>query len=156
MGVAFDHMVASSGSGGTHAGLLAGLHGVNANLPLTGVSVRAAKAPQEEKIHGLAQAAADLLGVKPSVPRELVEVVDDYVGPGYSLPTASMVEAVQMFARHEGILLDPVYTGKTAAGLIGMVRGGRFAAAERVLFLHTGGAPALYAYEDVILGRTPA
>jgi D-cysteine desulfhydrase len=156
MGVAFDHMVASSGSGGTHAGLLAGLHGVNANLPLTGVSVRAAKAPQEEKIHGLAQAAADLLGVKPPVPRELVEVVDDYVGPGYSLPTAGMVEAVQMFARHEVILLDPVYTGKTAAGLIGMVRAGRFAAGERVLFLHTGGAPALYAYEDVILGRTPA
>jgi D-cysteine desulfhydrase len=156
MGVAFDHMVASSGSGGTHAGLLAGLHGVNANLPLTGVSVRAAKAPQEEKIHALAQATADLLGVRPPVPRELVEVVDDYVGPGYSLPTASMVEAVQLFARHEGILLDPVYTGKTAAGLIGMVRAGRFAAGERVLFLHTGGAPALYAYEDVILGRTPA
>jgi len=155
-GVAFDHMVASSGSGGTHAGLLAGLHGVNANLPLTGVSVRAAKAPQEEKIHGLAQATADLLGVRAPVPRELVEVVDDYVGPGYSLPTTAMVEAVQMFARLEGILLDPVYTGKTAAGLIGMVRGGRFAAAERVLFLHTGGSPALFAYEDVILGRTPA
>jgi D-cysteine desulfhydrase len=118
--------------------------------------VRAAKAPQEEKIHGLAQATADLLGVKSPVPRELVEVVDDYVGPGYSLPTASMVEAVQLFARHEGILLDPVYTGKTAAGLIGMVRAGRFAPNERVLFLHTGGAPALYAYEDVVLGRTPA
>jgi D-cysteine desulfhydrase len=156
LGVAFDHMVASSGSGGTHAGLLAGLHGVNANLPLTGVSVRAAKAPQEEKIHGLAQATADLLGVKSPVPRELVEVVDDYVGPGYSLPTASMVEAVQLFARHEGILLDPVYTGKTAAGLIGLIRAGRFAPNERVLFLHTGGAPALYAYEDVVLGRTPA
>jgi D-cysteine desulfhydrase len=156
LGVAFDRMVASSGSGGTHAGLLAGLHGVNANLPLTGVSVRAAKAPQEEKIHGLAQATADLLGVKSPVPRELVEVVDDYVGPGYSLPTASMVEAVQLFARHEGILLDPVYTGKTAAGLIGLIRAGRFAPNERVLFLHTGGAPALYAYEDVVLGRTPA
>ena len=156
LGVAFDHMVASSGSGGTHAGLLAGLHGVNANLPLTGVSVRHAKAAQEEKTHGLAQATADLLGVASPVPRERVEVVDDYVGPGYSLPTASMVEAVQLFARHEGILLDPVYTGKTAAGLIGMVRAGRFTAGERVLFLHTGGSPALYAYEDVILGRTPA
>jgi D-cysteine desulfhydrase len=156
LGVPFDHMVASSGSGGTHAGLLTGLHGVSANLPLTGVSVRAAKAPQEEKIHGLAQATADLLGVRSPVPRELVEVVDDYVGPGYSLPTAAMVEAVQLFARHEGILLDPVYTGKTAAGLIGMVRAGRFAKGDRVLFLHTGGSPALYAYQDVILGRTPA
>ncbi len=156
MGVAFDHLVASSGSGGTHAGLVVGLHGVNANLPLTGVSVRAAKAPQEAKIHDLAQATADLLGVRTPVPRELVEVVDDYVGPGYSLPTPEMVEAVQLFARHEGILLDPVYTGKTAAGLIGMLRAGRFAAGERVLFLHTGGSPALYAYEDVVLGRAPA
>jgi D-cysteine desulfhydrase len=155
-GVAFDRMVAASGSGGTHAGLLAGLHGVNANLPLTGVSVRAARAPQEEKIHALAQGVADLLGIAAPVPRAAVEVVDDFVGPGYSLPTAAMVEAVQLFARHEGVLLDPVYTGKTAAGLIALVRSGRFAAGERVLFLHTGGAPALYAYQDVVLGKVPA
>lgn len=156
MGVAFDHLVAASGSGGTHAGLVAGLHGLNANLPLVGVSVRAAKAPQEERIHTLAQAAADRLGIAAPVPRTAVEVVDDYVGPGYSLPTAAMVEAVQMFARLEGILLDPVYTGKTAAGLIDLVRRGRFRRGERVLFLHTGGSPALYAYQDVILGRRPA
>jgi len=154
-GVAFDRMVAASGSGGTHAGLLAGLHGVHANLPLTGVSVRAARAPQEEKIHALAQAVADLLGIATPVPRAAVEVVDDFVGPGYSLPTAAMVEAVQLFARHEGILLDPVYTGKTAAGLIALVRAGRFAPGERVLFLHTGGAPALYAYQDILLGQAP-
>lgn len=155
-GVAFDAMVAASGSGGTHAGLVAGLHGVSANLPLVGVSVRAEKAAQEAKIHALAQAAADRLGVRAPVPRDLVEVVDDYVGPGYSLPTAAMVEAVQLFARLEGILLDPVYTGKTAAGLIDLVRKGRFAPGERVVFLHTGGAPALYAYQDVVLGRVPA
>lgn len=156
LGVDFDAMVAASGSGGTHAGLLAGLHGVSANLPLVGVSVRAEKAAQEAKIHALAQAAADRLGVRAPVPRDLVEVVDAYVGPGYSLPTAAMVEAVQLFARHEGILLDPVYTGKTAAGLIDLVRRGRFAPGERVVFLHTGGAPALYAYQDVVLGRVPA
>jgi D-cysteine desulfhydrase len=156
LGVAFDHLVASSGSGGTHAGLVAGLHGVNANLPLTGISVRAAKAPQEEKIHALAQAATELLGVRTPPPRDAVTVLDDYVGPGYSLPTPAMVEAVQLFARHEGILLDPVYTGKTAAGLIGMVREGRFARGERVAFLHTGGTPALYVYQDVVLGNAPA
>ncbi|MDA0699804.1 MAG: D-cysteine desulfhydrase [bacterium] len=154
-GVAFDHVVASSGSGGTHAGLVAGFHGVSAGLPLTGISVRAAKAPQEAKIHGLAQAVADLLGVRTPVPVDAVEVADAFVGPGYSLPTAAMVEAVQLFARHEGILLDPVYTGKTAAGLIAMVREGRFAAGQRVLFLHTGGAPALYAYQDLVLGKVP-
>lgn len=155
LGVSFDALVASSGSGGTHAGLVAGLHGVNANLPLVGISVRAPQAPQEEKIHALAQAAADLLGVHAPVPRAAVEVNDHYVGPGYSLPTAAMVEAVQLFARYEGILLDPVYTGKTAAGLIGLIREGRFKAGERVLLLHTGGAPALYAYQDVVLGRVP-
>jgi D-cysteine desulfhydrase len=87
MGVPFDRLVAASGSGGTHAGLVAGLHGVHANLPLTGVSVRAEKVAQEEKIHALAQAVADLMGIGTPVPRELVEVVDAYVGPGYSLPT---------------------------------------------------------------------
>jgi D-cysteine desulfhydrase len=156
LGVPFDRLVAASGSGGTHAGLVAGLHGVHADLPLIGVSVRAEKSAQEEKIHALAQAVADLLGIDTAVPRDLVEVVDGYVGPGYSLPTAAMVEAVQLFARHEGILLDPVYTGKTAAGLIDMVRSGRLGAGERVVFLHTGGAPALYAYQDVVLGRVPA
>jgi len=151
MGLPFDAVVAASGSGGTHAGLLAGLHAASANLPLVGISVRAQRGPQEEKIHALAQQAADLLGVSTPVPRAAVEVADAFVGPGYSLPTAAMVEAVQMFARLEGILLDPVYTGKTAAGLIAMVRSGRFAPGQRVLFVHTGGAPALYAYRDVLL-----
>jgi len=63
-----------------------------------------------------------------------------------------MIEAVQLFARHEGILLDPVYTGKTAAGLIDLVRKGRFKSGDNVLFIHTGGSPALYAYQDVVLG----
>jgi D-cysteine desulfhydrase len=156
LGLPFDAVVAASGSGGTHAGLLAGLHAANANLPLVGISVRAQRVAQEEKIHGLAQQAADLLGVTPPLPRAAVEVADAYVGPGYSLPTPAMVEAVQMFARLEGILLDPVYTGKTAAGLIAMVRSGRFSPHERVLFLHTGGAPALYAYRDILLSEPTA
>jgi D-cysteine desulfhydrase len=81
-----------------------------------------------------------------------VTVHDAYIGPGYSLPTDAMVEAVQLFARLEGILLDPVYTGKAAAGLIDLVRQGAFARDENVVFLHTGGSPALYAYQDVVLG----
>lgn len=149
-GVAFDGLVVASGSGGTHAGLLAGLHGVHAHLPVLGVSVRAERAAQETKIHGLAQQAAALAGVDTAVPRDAVVVDDAYVGPGYSLPTDAMVEAVQLFARTEGILLDPVYTGKAAAGLIDQVRRGRFGDGERVVFVHTGGAPALYAYRDVV------
>ena len=151
MQLPFDRLVVASGSGGTHSGLVAGLHSHSTELPVLGVSVRAEKGPQEEKIHGLAQQAAELCGSRAAVPREAVVVIDDYVGPGYSLPTDEMVEAVRLFARLEGILLDPVYTGKAAAGLIGLVRSGMLDASERVLFLHTGGSPALYAYQGVIL-----
>jgi D-cysteine desulfhydrase len=154
-GVAFDHLVVASGSGGTHAGLVAGLHGVNANLPITGISVRAERGAQETKIHGLAQEVATLAGVAAPVPQAAVAVEDGYVGPGYSLPTDAMVAAVQLFARTEGILLDPVYTGKAAAGLLDLVRQGRFATGERVVFVHTGGAAALYAYRDVVAAQVP-
>ncbi len=150
LGLAFDHLVCSSGSGGTHAGLVAGMVGVNANIPVTGISVRAKKDPQEAKLYALAQEVAKNLNIRGGVPREAFTVFDDYVGPGYSLPTEAMVEAVKLFAQLEGILLDPVYTGKTAAGLIDLVQRGHFGRGEQVLFLHTGGAPALYAYQDVL------
>ncbi|MCB0010278.1 MAG: D-cysteine desulfhydrase [Anaerolineales bacterium] len=151
MQLKLDHIVCSSGSGGTHSGLATGLVGVNANIPLTGISVRGEKIALEEKYHKLANEAAALLGIRGGVPRETFNIYDDYVGPGYSLPTESMIEAVQLFARLEGILLDPVYTGKAAAGLIDLVRKGHFRPDETVLFVHTGGSPALYAYQDVIL-----
>ncbi len=151
MGLKLEHVVASSGSGGTHAGLVTGFTGTNSGVPVTGISVRAKSAPQEEKLHKLANETADLLGVRGGVPREAFTVLDDYVGEGYSLPTEGMVEAVRLFARLEGILLDPVYTGKTAAGLIDLVRKGHFKEGENVLFLHTGGAPALYAYQETVL-----
>jgi D-cysteine desulfhydrase len=82
-----------------------------------------------------------------------VTALDEWVGPGYSLPTAEMIEAVRLLARLEGVLLDPVYTGKAMAGLIGLVRRGTFRKGENVLFLHTGGAPALYAYQKVLEGE---
>jgi len=152
LGLKLDHIVSASGSGGTHAGLVAGIYGTSANLPVTGISVRAEKGAQEERILGLARGTAALAGVRSEVPHEAVCVLNDYVGPGYSLPTDAMIEAVKLFASLEGILLDPVYTGKAAAGLIDLVRRGRFERDENVLFLHTGGAPALYAYQDVFLG----
>lgn len=149
--LALDHVVCSSGSGGTHAGLTAGFYGNQAGIPITGISVRAEKAPQETKIHALANETSRLAGARPNIPTEAVQVVDSFVGPGYSLPTEEMTSAIQTFARLEGILLDPVYTGKTAAGLIGLVRDGQLGANENVLFIHTGGAPALYAYPDAAL-----
>jgi D-cysteine desulfhydrase len=152
MGVPFDRVVASSGSGGTHAGLLAGLHGSGSGIPVTGISTRGARAPQTDKIERLAGEVATLLGSVSTAPRESVIVHDDYVGAGYSLSTPEMVEAIRLFAELEGVLLDPVYTGKTAAGLIDLVRSGGIGADERVLFVHTGGSPALYAYQDTVLG----
>jgi D-cysteine desulfhydrase len=154
MGLAIDHLVIASGSGGTHAGLVAGFHGNAAGIPITGVSVRAAGTPQEERLHTLAQQTAELVGIPTPVPRDALHVIDDQVGGGYSLPTDAMMEAIGLFARHEGILLDPVYTGKAAAGLIALVRDGRFGDGERVVFLHTGGSPALFAYQDVLLPGT--
>lgn len=150
IGLALDGIVCASGSAGTHAGLLAGLLGADACIPLTGVNVRRPRAEQEANVHKLAVETAGLLGASSPVPREAVTAYDDWVGPGYSIPTEEMVEAVRMLARLEGVLLDPVYTGKAMAGLIGLVRRGEFKRGQRVLFVHTGGAPALHAYSTVL------
>lgn len=151
-GLKLDHVVCSSGSGGTHAGLVAGLHGNQSGIPVTGISVRAAKEPQEAKILDLANQTSNLAGAELEVPANKVTVRDEFVGPGYSLPTREMTDAIQLFARTEGILLDPVYTGKTAAGLIGMVKEGAFDKDSDILFIHTGGSPAIYAYPQEVLG----
>jgi D-cysteine desulfhydrase len=150
MGLALDVVVAS-GSAGTHAGLLVGLEGNNAQIPLTGINVRRSRTEQEGVVHKLASDTAALLGVAAPA-RDKVVALDDWVGPGYSLPTPEMIEAVRMLARLDGVLLDPVYTGKAMAGLIGLARAGRFRKGERVLFVHTGGSPALYAYQPILQG----
>jgi len=152
-GLNLDYILSTSGSGGTHSGLLVGLIGNNSNIPIIGVSVRAAKEAQENMIFDLAQRTAAHVGFNGEIPREAVNVLDDYVGPGYSLPTSEMVEAVQLLARTEGILLDPVYTGKAMSGLIGLIRKGYFKKDDNVLFIHTGGSPALYAYQPTILAE---
>ncbi|HEY3382350.1 MAG TPA: D-cysteine desulfhydrase [Vicinamibacterales bacterium] len=151
LGLRLDHIVCASGSTGTHAGLLAGLVGNNSHIPLTGINVRRTREEQEPNVHKLAQEVAAKLGIPGGIPREAVTALGDWVGPGYSLPTPEMVEAVRMVAQVEGILLDPVYTGKTMAGLIGLIRRGTFKAGENVLFVHTGGSPALYAYQSVLV-----
>ncbi len=144
-----DNLVVASGSGGTHAGLVAGLTGLSTGVRVLGVSTRADKAAQEAKILDLARRTSALAGSSVEVMPEDVEVLDGYVGEGYSLPTEGMVEAVRLFARLEGVLLDPVYAGKAAAGLIDLVRQGAFDPDAAVVFVHTGGWPALFAYQDL-------
>jgi D-cysteine desulfhydrase len=152
-GLNIDHIVCASGSAGTHAGLVAGFYGNNSNIPVIGVNVSRTKNEQEELVYDLVQSTAAHVMIKSSIPREAVVCFDEYVGPGYSLPTPEMVEAVRMLAMTEGILLDPVYTGKAMSGLIDLIRKGYFSKDENVLFVHTGGSPAIYAYIQEFLGE---
>ena len=121
---------------------------MNSGIPVVGMNVSRPKTQQEDLVFKLARETAALVRIPGEVPRDAVLCFGDYVGPGYSLPTAGMVEAVKLLARTEAVLLDPVYTGKAMAGLIDLVRKGFFKKGENVLFVHTGGSPALYAYLD--------
>ncbi len=150
MHLSVDHIIVPSGSAGTHAGMVAGLKGIHAGIPVTGMNVSRSRQAQEELVFRLARETSDKLGVRNGVQPEDVVCLDDYVGPGYSLPTEAMAEAVRMFARTEAVLLDPVYSGKAAAGLIDLVRRDAFPSGSTVLFLHTGGSPALYVYMDFL------
>ena len=152
-GINIDYLVCASGSAGTHAGLVTGLYGCNMNVPVLGINVSRKKQDQEELVYGLVKKTAKHVGLNFEIPREAVTCFDEYVGPGYSLPTPEMAEAVRLVARTEGILLDPVYTGKTMAGLIDLVRKDFFKKDDTVLFLHTGGSPALYVYQDYLLNQ---
>ena len=145
-----DHLVHATGSAGTQAGLVLGMEAMNSGIPVYGVSVRAEKQKQEENVYGLVQRTAAFMGYSPNlVEREKVVANSDYVGPGYGLPTDAMVEAVKMLAQYEGILLDPVYSGKGFSGLIDLVRKGHFKKGENVVFLHTGGSVSLFAYPGI-------
>lgn len=156
LGLRIDHVIVGSGSSGTHGGMLAGLLGHRWDIPLTGIGVSRDPDDQVPLVQREAQAIHDLLGTGLVVPREAVRCVGGYWQPKYSVPNTPMVEAVQQLARTEGIVLDPVYTGKIMAGLIGLARAGHFRDGERVMFMHTGGLPAVFAYEDVLLGRADA
>lgn len=147
--VSFDRIVVASGSCGTHSGLLVGAKMVRMDIPLTGINVRRPRAEQEHNLLRLARETAELLEITAPDPKD-VTALDEWVGGGYSIPTDEMIEAVRMLARLEGVLLDPVYSGKAMAGLIGLARRGDLKRGERVLFVHTGGAPALYAYQNVL------
>lgn len=148
MGLNIDHMVVPSGSAGTHAGILAGIEGTHSGIPVTGINVSRTKQDQEALVYDLAVLTAEKVGASGTVSQNAVTCFDEYVGPGYSLPTEGMVEAVKLLASTEAILLDPVYSGKAMAGLIDLSRKGYFNNCKDVLFLHTGGSPALYAYLD--------
>ena len=149
MGLRIDRVVTATGSAGTQAGLVVGLEGSSAGVPGLGIGVRLPKDRQEANVHRLAEATADYVGMRGGIARSAVVANCDYVGPGYGQPTAGMTEAVLMLARLEGVLLDPVYSGKAMAGLIDLIRKGEIGKGETVVFLHTGGAVGLFGYTGV-------
>ena len=140
-------IVLASGSAGTHAGLLAGLHAAGSDIPVMGISVRQPRERQIAAVHKLAAAtAAQLTDIPLSLDKTLVD--DGYVGAGYGLPTEGTIAAINLIARKEGVLLDPVYSAKGLAGMIGLTEQKFFDRQKDVVFLHTGGAAALFAYGD--------
>jgi D-cysteine desulfhydrase len=150
--IRIDRLVVASGSTGTHAGLVTGFYGCNMNIPIVGIGVSRDAKDQNPMVYDLVQRTAELIGIKTDIPSEAVVSFGEYWRPKYSVPNKKMVEAVNLVAQTEGILLDPVYTGKAMAGLIDLSRKGYFKKGENVVFVHTGGSPGLYAYINPVLG----
>jgi L-cysteate sulfo-lyase len=144
-----DRIVTATGSAGTHAGLVAGLAVMGADIPVLGIGVRAPKPKQEENVLKLARDTATLLGRPEAVTAEMVVADCDYVGEGYGLVDEGVIAALKLAARTDAIVLDPVYTGKAMKGLIALAKAGSFEN-ETVVFLHTGGAQGLFGYESVV------
>ena len=145
-GLVIDHVVHATGSAGTQAGLIVGLKATSSNIPLLGIGVNAPKDAQEEKVWKLAVETADYVGAPGCVQREDIVANCDYVGDGYGVPTESMNDAVMLLARLEGLLFDPVYSGKGLAGMIDLITTGYFAGAKSIVFIHTGGSVGLFGY----------
>lgn len=155
MSLRIDHLVHATGSAGTQAGLVVGLEGLRSHIPVLGIGVRAPRPQQEESVYKLACATADYMDMPGCVARERVVANCDYVGPGYGQSTDGMIEAINLLARTEAILLDPVYSGKGMAGLVDLVRKGHFKKTENVVFLHTGGSVGLFGYNGIFDATCP-
>ena len=153
LGIGFDAVVCASGSALTHAGLLVGLHVLDEAMPVHGICVRRDARRQAGRVARVASALATMIERPAAFDGGAVDVCDAVLAPGYGRLNDAVHEAIEMAARQEALLLDPVYTGKAMAGLIAHVRSGRIAPGSRVLFLHTGGLPAIFAYADRLGSR---
>ncbi len=147
-GLKIDALVHATGSAGTQAGLVAGFHAANSRIRTVGIDIDAEPDLVAGMVRDLAAETCANLGIAAPA-AEATEVVPGYAGQAYGMPTEAMVAAVERLARDEGLLLDPVYTGKAMAGLIDLIEQGRFSKGDTVVFLHTGGMPGLFAYRDV-------
>lgn len=148
MKLKIDHILHAAGSGGTQAGLIVGKKALKAGIDVIGISVE----PDEDWLFNttieIANGCAKLLGLDFPVTAEDVKLLHNYIGKGHGVLTEEVINVIKFVAETEGILLDPVYTGKAMAGLIDLVKQGRFGKRENVVFLHTGGLPAIFAYNE--------
>ncbi|WP_404818254.1 D-cysteate sulfo-lyase [Roseobacter sinensis] len=148
LGLRIDALIHATGSSGTQAGLVTGLAAIQSDIHLLGIGVRAPQDKQEAMVYDLAQRTAAHLGTPEEIARRDVRADCSYVGPGYGVPTPGMVAALKLLAQSEGLLFDPVYSGKGLDGLIDLIRKGYFDGMSNVVFLHTGGSAALFGYPD--------
>ncbi len=144
-GMDFDWIVTASSSGGTQSGMLLGAMQNGYKGKILGISIEEKAPVLRDTVANLVREGSKLMGLKAELPAEKILANDDYLGGGYGVMGEPEIEAIRLFARHEGLLLDPVYTGRAAAGMIDLVRKGFFKPEEKVLFWHTGGTPALFA-----------
>ena len=153
--ISIDEIIVPSGSGNTHAGLLVGLRALGCRVRVTGVCVRRGASEQEERIMARCDEIAELLGIGSPAGRSDMHLMDEVLGPGYGRLNEATLEAIEITARSEGLLVDPVYSGKAMAGCIRRAREAR--AGRSLLFLHTGGVPAIFAYaEDLSAALGPS
>jgi D-cysteine desulfhydrase family pyridoxal phosphate-dependent enzyme len=149
----FDRILFASSSGGTQAGLVVGSKACGYRGQVLGISVDKTGGQLRETVSALLAPTAEQLGLNLSFGSDDVQINDGYLGGGYAVLTSAEREAIRLLARTEGILLDPVYTAKAMAGLLDLVRRGEIGTGEKVLFWHTGGTPALFAYASELVER---
>lgn len=146
-----DYVVLPSGSGLTHSGFLAGARAVGWNVPIYGICVRRDAAQQKARLERRAGELDALLDNAANITPDDILVDDATLPPGYGAPSDEVMDAVILAARTEALLFDPVYTGRTFAGLMSLVSRGVIEKGKSVLFIHTGGTPGIFAYENEIM-----
>jgi D-cysteine desulfhydrase family pyridoxal phosphate-dependent enzyme len=144
-------VVLASGGAFTHVGMLVGLRALGCQAQVIGICVRRKAVAQKQRVLRMAEMLCEMLAQPNLVTPEDIWVDDGYLGSGYGRVPAATREAIRLMAESEGVLLDPVYTGKAFAGLISLIRQGRLRTGSNVVFLHTGGTPALFAYRQALL-----
>lgn len=149
MEITFNQIAVATGSGATHAGLLFGLRALGDQTPVTGICVRREKTLQNPRIAKHCENISDLLGIDNPVNVEDIIINDDALAPGYGQINDAVLEAIELTAHNEGIILDPVYTGRTMAGFLSLARNAK--THEKHLFIHTGGQPSIFGYEEDLL-----